>query len=85
MDLILYRDRDGLRLYRLRGAVRADFGRMAMIYASPDLAAWIRKSISKRGGDVGVVADEAGNLVISGVDQDVWAMVQRALETTSFD
>lgn len=85
MDLILYRDRDGLRLNRLRGAVRADFGRMAMIYTSPDLAAWIRKSISKRGGDVGVVADEAGNLVISGVDQDVWAMVQRALETTSFD
>jgi hypothetical protein len=85
VDHVLYRDRDSVRLHYLRTAVRADFGRSAMIYSSPDLATWIRRSLADRGHTVDVVADSDGNLVFSGVDPAAWAIVQRGFETTRFD
>ncbi len=85
MDRILFRDVDSVRLHYLRSAVRADFGRSAMIYTSPDLAAWIRRSLAARGHTVDVVADADGNLVFTGVDPAGWAIVERGFETTRFD
>ncbi len=84
MDLILYRDRDSVRLHYLRSAVRKDFGRMAMIYTSPDLADWIRRSGARRGLALDVVADEAGNLVFTGLEPAALAMIERGLDATDF-
>ena len=56
-----------------------------MIYASPDLAEWIRRSMARRGCSVDVVADGEGNLVFTAMDQAAWAIIQRGFETTRFD
>lgn len=85
MDHTLDRDDDSVRLHHLRTAVRADFGRSAMIYTNPDLAEWIRRSLARRGHTVDVVADADGNLVFTGVDAAAWEIVQRGYETTRFD
>jgi len=82
---VLYRDRDSVRLHYLRTAVRADFGRSAMIYSSPDLATWIRRSLANRGHTIDVVPDSDGNLIFTGLDAAAWAIVQRGFETTRFD
>ena len=82
---MLYRDRDSVRLHYLRTAVRADFGRSAMIYSSPDLATWIRRSLANRGHTIDVVPDSDGNLIFTGLDAAAWAIVQRGFETTRFD
>lgn len=85
MDHTLGRLQDSVRLHHLRTAVRADFGRSAMIYTSPDLAEWIRRSLARRGYAVDVVANAEGNLVFTGVDAAAWAIVERGYETTRFD
>jgi hypothetical protein len=85
VDHVLYRDRDSVRLHYLRTAVRADFGRSAMIYSSPDLATWIRRSLANRGHTIDVVPDSDGNLIFTGLDAAAWAIVQRGFETTRFD
>jgi hypothetical protein len=82
--LVLDAERDRLGLLRLRAAVRADFGRSAMIYAASDLAAWIVRAMDGRGRRAVVTAAGEG-IVVEESDPEALAAIERATISGSFD
>jgi hypothetical protein len=78
------READRTALNALRTAVRADFGSSVMIYALPDLARGIARSLAMRGLHATVAAPDPDRLVVADADAAALAAIARAVETTRF-
>ena len=83
--IVLTRAEDRVQLDRLRGAVRADTDRSAMIYADTDLVEWIRRSMTRRGWTVAIEAPPDGGVRVMGGDPEALVAIRRAMETARFD
>lgn len=76
---------DRIALDHLRSAVRADVGRTAMIYALPDLGAWVERSLARRGLRCSWRVTDDGELALLADEDATLGVLRTAIRTGRFD